>query len=216
MNIYSNNKRQYTGLLEHAAAMARGWKTVTFIAIGVSALCVGGVIWMGQKSSIEPVLVVMDEKFIPVGLYRPRTGLTPRDDRVVQATLAQFAVKWRTVSIDKNLTEQHINDLRFYLEGNSAAYRKIRGYLDDRSNNPLERAKRETVSIRVRNVIRIHDLTWRISWVELVAPRGSVNTVEKAYEAIVTFAYLADVPPEVLLANPTGIVIQAIDWEEVQ
>ena len=215
MGLYDENRVKYSGILERAAVMASGWRLAAFISMFICLVSIVGVIWMGQKSSIEPVLVVMDEQFIPVGLYSARTGLTVRDDRVTKALLAQFAKKWRSVSIDARHMTQQIQDLRFFLENNSPAVNKIRQYLDDDGTNPLKRAERETVSVSIRNVIAVSDLTWRINWKETIAPRGSASTREVNFEAIVNFTYLDDVPPNVLLVNPTGIVIQDLNWSEV-
>ena len=56
--------------------------------------------------------------------------------------------------------------------------------------------------------------TWQVDWVETVTQRGNGQAVSKRWQANITFAFMDDVPAEILLTNPTGLLVSDINWAE--
>ena len=213
-DLYSQNRMAYSSVLENAAKTSAGWRLCTLIALLISLCAVAGVVYIGAQTRIRPVLVVMDESYIPVGLYQPGAGLAVNDERVTKASLAQFVSTWRIVSIDATFQKQRVNDLAKFIDNNSPAFAKLRDYIVSDASNPLKRAIFETVSIRISNVLPVSPMTWQVDWVETVTQRSNGQAVSKRWQANITFAFMDDVPAEILLTNPTGLLVSDINWAE--
>ena len=67
-DLYTQNRMAYSSVLENAAKTSAGWRLCTLIALLISLCAVAGVVYIGAQSRIRPVLVVMDESYIPTGL----------------------------------------------------------------------------------------------------------------------------------------------------
>lgn len=169
---------------------------------------------MAAQSEIKPVLVVMNADHQPVGVYQPGTGLDVRDERVTKASLAQFVNVWRTVSIDTTWQRRRVNELEKYIRDGSPAFVKIKDYIVSPATNPLRRGETETVSIRITAVLPVSGNTWQIDWLETVTRKQSGQSASSRYQATITFTFMDDVPAEILLTNPTGLLISDINWSE--
>ena len=180
----------------------------------VSLSAVGGVVYIGSQSQIRPVLVVMDQDHLPVGIYQPGKGLAVNDERVTKATLAQFIKTWRMVSIDARYQREQVDELEKYINNSSPAFTKMRDFIISDMTNPMVRGKKETVSIRISNVLPISERTWQINWHETSTPLQSGQPTTRRYQATLTFTFMEDVPAEILLTNPTGLLISDINWNE--
>ena len=213
-DLYTQNRLAYSSVLENAAKTSAGWRLCTVIALLVSLCAVAGMVYIGSQTRLRPVLVVMDERYMPVGLYQPGAGLAVNDERVTKASLAQFVSTWRTVSIDPEFQKQRVNDLAKFIDNHSPAFAKLRDYIVSDSTNPLRRALFETVSIRISNVLPVSPMTWQVDWVETVTQRGNGQAVSKRWQANITFDFMDDVPAEILLTNPTGLLVSDINWAE--
>jgi len=213
-DLYTQNRLAYSSVLENAAKTSAGWRLCTLVALSISLCAVAGMVYMSTQTRIRPVLVVMDERYMPVGLYQLGTGLAVNDERVTKASLAQFVSTWRIVSIDAEFQKQRVNDLAKFIDNNSPAFAKLRDYIVSDSTNPLRRALFETVSIRISNVLPVSPMTWQVDWVETVTRRGNGQAVSKRWQANITFAFMDDVPTEILLTNPTGLLVSDINWAE--
>lgn len=213
-DIYAQNRVAYSQVLAQAAKTSAGWRLCTLIALLIAAGAVGGVVYIGIQSKIQPILVVLDERYVPVGLYQPGDGLTARDERVTRAFLAQFISTWRLVSIDATYQKRRINNLGLLIDQSSPAFNKIRAFIQDETTNPMLRARTETVDVHIQNILPVAGETWSVDWTETVTQRTTGKTTEQRFQANVTLTFLGEVPPELLLANPTGILITDINYSE--
>ena len=213
-DLYTQNRMTYSSVLEQVAKTSAGWRLCALLALLISLCAVAGMVYIGSQTRTRPVLVVLDEHYMPVGLYQPGAGLAVNDERVTRASLAQFISTWRSVSLDTTFQRQRVNDLAKFIDNNSPAFVKLRDYIVSESTNPLKRAVFETVSIRVSNVLPISPMTWRVDWVETVTQRGNGQAVSKRWQANITFAFMDDVPTEILLTNPVGLLVSDINWAE--
>ena len=213
-DIYAANRREYSGLIETVVRGQRGWRICTVLAMLIAFAAVGGVVYLGSQTKIRPVLVVLDEDHQPVGIYEPGPALAPEDERVTKATLAQFVRTWREVSIDPVYQRRKVNQLNRYINRGSPAFEKIKDYILSPTNNPLHRGTTETVSVRITNVLPVSGSTWQIDWQETTTQRQSGQSVSQRYQATITFTFLDAVPPEILLTNPTGLLVSDLNWSE--
>ena len=213
-DIYTHNKKEYSGIIENVAKNIAAWRLCTMVALLIAASAVGGLIYIGTQVKIRPLLVVMDADHQPVGIYQPGTGVAINDERVTKASLAQFIDIWRVVSIDGNYQRQRVNKLEMFINHNSPAFVKIKDYIVSPLTNPLRRGTTETASIRITNVLPISEQTWQIDWSETITQRNTGQSVTSRYQATVTFTFMEDVPADIMLTNPTGLLISDIHWSE--
>ena len=210
-------KAAYSSVLEMSAATARGWRMCALVALLVAIFAVIGVAYIGSQSKISPVLVMLDDSYTPIGLVAPSGGVSVDDERVVQASLATVIQLFRTVTIDEEYQRKLLNNLVLYIQRNSAAFGKIQAYLQDKDTNPFQRAKVESVSVEIESVLKITEKTWQVDWMEqprLIGGGGSGSPVTR-YRATMTFIRMDSVPAETMLVNPTGILVQDMNWARI-
>ena len=214
-NYYLEGKAAYSAILEVSAATARGWRLCTMIAIIVSGLGIAGAVYVGSQSKIQPVLVVMKDDFIPVGIFTPQGTIAVNDERVTKATLARLITSFRMVSRDGDLQRKRVNELAEFVKSGSSAYAKIQTYMADEETNPFQRAKKETVDVTIVNVLKITTSTWQVDWVERSRARNGHVDAPLNYRANLTFTHMSSVPAQTMLINPTGLLVSDLNWAQV-
>lgn len=214
-NFYLEGKAAYSTILEASAATARGWRLCTIIAICIAGIAIAGVVFIGSQSKIKPVLVVMKDDFIPVGIFAPQTAIAINDERVTKAILARLITSFRTVSTDRDLQGKLVNELAEFVKRGSSAFAKIQSYLADKKTNPFTRAKKETVEVKIVNVLKITASTWQVDWIERTRARNGQENIPLNYRANLTFTHMTSVPATTLLVNPTGLLVSGFNWARV-
>lgn len=207
---YLAARREWNERYGSYIAAARSWRMAAFCALGVAVAAVGGVVYFaGQNKLIPYVVEIQNDR--PIQVTFPGR-LPPADPRVIRAQLAQFIKDFRSVTPDPQVQNQAVERLYAYLNPGSAAYMMVNDWM--RENIPFQRAATETVAVEVTQVLPISERTWRLEWLEHVRERDGKEQPSLRMTALATVGIAREVPVNVVLQNPIGLYVEALEWGE--
>jgi type IV secretion system protein VirB5 len=121
----------------------------------------------------------------------------------------------RAVSIDVQAERDFINEAYAMVDKNGAALTFLNHYFA--ANDPFKRAATETVSAHVESVLPLPGSnTWRVEWREDTVARDGRPEFSKHWEATITVSINPPKTDAGILANPTGLFVEASPWGERQ
>lgn len=208
-NPYLAGRQEWNERYGSHIKQANQWKVVAIGALGIAALAVVGVIYLGSRNKFVPYVVEVDKLGTSLGV-RKADEAQAVDTRVMRATLAAFVTNVRTVSPDASLQKAMLLQAYGSLSNQDPATTKLNEFFS--KNSPFERAQTETVTVEIHSVLPITKETWQIEWSEKVTTRkGQLKEVArwKATGSVYT------IPPTTepqILKNPLGIFLRDFDW----
>ena len=188
---------------------AHRWRIIAIASLVLAGLSICGMIVTAQQPSLAPYIVEVDPDGLPIAAYRP--GELKPTEAQARAELARWIKNWRTVTPDGDVLSDAITRVYAYLASNRAATNYVSDWY--RSNNPYQRAEKATVSVRIVQVLKASEKSWRVEWVETTRdrPRG-IEIAQDRYVGLVTSERMA-VTEASIMHNPTGIKWTDIDVE---
>lgn len=191
----------------------RNWQIIATISMGIAALSVAGIAWIGSQSKIVPYIVEVDKLGSAVAVGIAEKAAQP-DDRIIRNQLANWIVNVRSVYLDDAAEKIAVNSAYSFVQSNSIAFQTIADY--HRANNPFTRAKTEGVSVEVQTVLPVTKDTYKIEWKETVRNRDGHTTTDTIYQAMVSILIQPPTDAAKALQNPTGIIINNLSWSNKQ
>jgi len=209
-NPYLDARREWDERYGDSIARARTWRIVAIGAIGVAALAVAGVAWIGSQSKIKPFVVAMDTIGNPIAMAQPSGGLAV-SQRIVEATVANFIWNARTQLADQAAQKVLLDRVYAVLSSDSSAY--LNDYF--KLHSPFS-GDGMTTSVEISSILPVSKDSFQVNWKEskfnTSQPMGSA--LWKANVTVGIDAKLAE-KPEVMINNPLGIYIKSISWTQV-
>ncbi|MBU3595066.1 type IV secretion system protein [Polynucleobacter sp. 86C-FISCH] len=206
-NPYLNARREWDERYGDLLTRAHHWRVFALISAGITLAAVAGVIYMGSRSHIEPMVVTLDTLGSPIALAQPSTKSV--EQRVLVAQVANWLWSARTVLPDAAAQKTLINRT-YAMASNQVAQFLTTEY----SANPPFGGK--TVNVHITSVLPISKDTFEINWNEVTTIDGQPQAPIH-WKANVTTGIdpaLAKTP-EVILANPLGIFLQTVSWTQI-
>ncbi len=213
-SYYSDNRKAYSGVLESAAAHAKGWRNAFFIMLFITLTAVCGVVYIGSKSKIVPAVVEINGYGVPTRIYTVDETTTISDDRVTKAALANVVTGVRSVSADASYEKKMLEEMIYFFEKSSPGFVRVQEYLNNPETNPFKRASKELVDVQIDNIIKMTENTWQIEWRETVKERTGQIKSSMDFKAIVTLSKAEKISAASLYINPTGVLIKDIVWSQ--
>ena len=208
-NPYLNARREWNERYGSYIAAAAAWRLTALAALGIAAVAVGGVVYIGSQNRIVPYVVAVDKLGTAVGVGRADVA-GPVDGRVMRATLARWIDNVRSVYLDAGAERTLLTDAYATVNRRGVAYQALNDYF--RSHDPFERAKQEMVAVEVQSVLPLTANTWRVEWRE--EQRGRDGTLGGTQQMQATVSVIVSPPTDdaVALLNPLGIFVDAFHW----
>lgn len=209
-NPYLNARREWDERYGDYIIRARNWRYAAFSMIGVAALAVGGIAWIGAQSKIQPYVVQVDQLGGPVAVATPvRDAEKAVTERVAQAMVSNWIWDARTVLADRT-AQRFLIDRVYGMAGSNAS-----AYLSEyyRANPPFGAFTRTAY---VTSVLTVSKDTYQVTWDEVKMQQGDLSVTEhwKANITVGIDARLAD-SPKVALASPMGLFIKDVTWTRI-
>lgn len=206
-NPYLDARREWDERYGNLLTRAHHWRVFALISAGITLAAVAGVIYMGSRSHIEPMVVALDTLGSPIALAQPSTKSV--EQRVLVAQVANWIWNARTVLPDPVAQKTLIN--RTY----AMASKEVANFLtSEYAANPPFGGK--TVNIHISSVLPISKDTLEVNWSEVTTIDGQQQS-STHWKANITTGIdprLAKTP-EVILANPLGIFVQSLSWTQI-
>lgn len=206
-NPYLNARREWDERYGDLLSRAHNWRLFSLFSAGITLFAVAGVIYMGSRSHIQPMVVTLDTLGSPIALAQPSTKAV--EQRVLVAQVANWLWNARTVLPDGSAQKTLVN--RTY----AMASAQVAQFLTaEYSANPPFGGK--TVNVHITSVLPISKDTFQINWDEVATVDGQQqpSTHWKANVTTGIDPSLAKTP-EVILANPLGIFLQTVSWTQI-
>ena len=107
--------------------------------------------------------------------------------------------------------------IRFFLETNSPADRKIVAWATDPKTSPFEIATTQPRDVEVHSVVLVGGKSWLAEWTETTRSR-STGTQEnrQRYQATFALGQRRVTEENILMQNPLGMVVEDYDMFRIQ
>ena len=207
---YINARREWNERYGDYIASASRWRITAITSICISLISVIGVIYFGSQNKFIPYIVEVNHEGKTLDV-RKAEEITSIDERVIRAQLGKFVHLWRTVTTDIKLQEQSAFDVYKLLASSSPAHISLNEWF--KANNPFERASKKTISVDIRQILKITDETYRVEWIEKARLRNGKKEPDTHWAATINVAF-GEINPQIMLTNPIGMYIQGLDFNK--
>ena len=208
-SVFLNMKRQWNEAIASYVIRERQWKMVAFLALSLSLLCAGGMVYLGSQNKIVPYVVAVDKLGSAVAVTRADTATKP-DARIIRAQLAQWIESVRSVYQDAGAERANITTAYSMIRKTDPAFRLLNDYFTQ--DDPFQRAVSEGVSVEISTVLPISEKTWQVQWTEKV--HSSQGDLLRSTPMQANLSVALDPPTDeaALLKNPMGVYITQYHW----
>ncbi len=211
-NPYIDARREWSERYGSYIQAAHQWRLVALGMLAITALAVGGVVYMGNQNHFIPYVVQVDKLGTAVAAGRADTA-TRADARIIRAQIARWVWNTRSVFVDAAAQRSAIDDAYAMIGTGGSSYKVLTDFY--RRTDPFERASKETATIEVHSVLSMGaGNTWRVEWTETTRGRnGEVQRAEE-WQAIVTVVVSPPDTELTILKNPLGIYVVEFAWSQ--
>ncbi len=193
--------------------IANGTMGIFIGAMGVlvALICVITILYISSQNKIEPYLIAVDKLGHTTVIGRAGSNNAIVLERVDISELKQLISQWREVSLDATIQRRNVFEVyNHFLKGTPAAT-KINDYFT--TNQPFERAKKETVSTEVSSVLRVKKDVYEVEWKEVEMDRKTGTTLNQSnYKAVFYVSHHKPNSEKDIAENPAGLIIDDFNW----
>ncbi|WP_211831043.1 VirB8/TrbF family protein [Kistimonas asteriae] len=191
---------------------------IAVLALLIALCSVGGVVYIGSQSKIDPYLVEIDRIGNAVNVrVADQAGDVRSKDLITSAQLAEFVNNTRAVTPDIQLQRKMIVKSYSLINNGDPASMYLNDFYcnGECDTNPFNRAKKETVEVKITSLLPQTDVTWQMEWLEIIRDRKGVQT-GAPIRMKGLFTVYTETPEtlEGILKNPTGLKIRDLSWSE--
>ena len=217
-NPFLSTRRTWNDYLAAQVASRKLWQTMTCLSLLIALVAVFGCVYNCTKSKYIPYVIEVDK----LGHVAPTSGpleiSTFDNQRVIQATLADFIEQARTVTPDVSIQRKLIFKLYDKMNPSDPATMKMNDFLNgDPDKNPYKRAATEMVNVEITSVLAQSEHTYQVEWDESTRSRNGALKNKAHWKALIT-VYIVDsrdFTEEMIRKNPAGIFIENFSWTKI-
>lgn len=217
-NPFLSTRRTWNDYLSAQVASRKLWQTMTCLSLLIALVAVFGCVYNCTKSKYIPYVIEVDK----LGHVAPTSGpleiSTFDNQRVIQATLADFIEQARTVTPDVSIQRKLIFKLYDKMNPSDPATMKMNDFLNgDPDKNPYKRAETEMVNVEITSVLAQSEHTYQVEWDESTRSRNGALKSKAHWKALIT-VYIVDsrdFTEEMIRKNPAGIFIENFSWTKI-
>lgn len=215
-NPYLNYRRRWNDHTGSILSQRNMWMLFCITSMLITLAAVGGMIHIGSQSKFLPYIVEVDKLGQSVAA-NPAQQITNVDNRVLQATAAEFISNARLVTPDVQLQRNAIFKLYAHMITGDPASAKMNEHINGTpEQNPFQRAAKETVSVEILSVLQQTGQSWQVDWIETVRDRkGQLASEPFRMRALVN---ITSIPPtsetteKQIRQNPLGVYVVDFNW----
>lgn len=217
-NPFLSTRRTWNDYVAAQVASRKLWQTMTCLSLLIALVAVFGCVYNCTKSKYIPYVIEVDK----LGHVAPTSGpleiSTFDNQRVIQATLADFIEQARTVTPDVSIQRKLIFKLYDKMNPSDPATMKMNDFLNgDPDKNPYKRAETEMVNVEITSVLAQSEHTYQVEWDESTRSRNGALKSKAHWKALIT-VYIVDsrdFTEEMIRKNPAGIFIENFSWTKI-
>lgn len=210
--LYQRGRHEWDERMGSVTHQAHVWKLAFFAALAITALSVGGVIYIGSQSKIEPYAVAINNGEVMATGKMSRLPQGQLNALQVKA-LTGFIENMRNVMVDVSAQKSAIIKAYAMMQNDSPAYLQANAHFKQQS--PFARAETELVKVEVITVLPLSPDTYQAEWKETVTARSGKATYFKRYKATLNTITQFPTTQTALNTNPLGFFIRTFNDVEV-
>jgi type IV secretion system protein VirB5 len=199
---------EHEQLTEGNRVLRHGLAASAVVNVGLVTL----VVFFASRPRAIPYVVAVDKTGAISAAAQAVQPATPiSEDTIVRYQLAQFVRNARAILRDPAAMKEQIR--LAYTLARGQAGQVLNGWY--REHDPFEGARHGSVQVQIDSVLKFSPVSYEVRWTE--TPRDEQGTVEKAtqWRGVMKVETLPPDPAEIL-ANPLGLYVTQIDWDEEQ
>lgn len=211
MDQYSAAKEAYVHREGHVLAGVTHWRRIALILGLIAVISTAGLVAIASQSRLVPYVVEVDHKGAIQNVAKANQ-IGELKPSIYRSVFSGWIENLRQVTPDVQLQRRLFTKAFAFLSANSQAHTRVSEWFKE--NNPLDRAKTETVNIKVERVLQLTPNTWEVQWTETVRERkqGTVLSVS-VWDGRITFVR-GQVTEQGLVLNPFGLYVDNFDFQE--
>ena len=211
--VYLAARREWNERYGSYIAQARTWRLTAFLSLGIAAVAVVGVVWIGAQNHVVPYVVQTDKLGDALAIQRADVA-TPIDSRLIRSQLSKWINDVRSVYTDVSAQRHLIDEAYAMVDQNAAAAEQLNGWF--REHSPFTEAQTEIVGVQVQSVLPLSANTWRVEWQEVARSRDGSKVSSAQWQAVITIAIKPPTTDADILINPTGLFVKSFNWQQRQ
>lgn len=208
---YVAGRREWNERYGSYIARTRTWQLVAFASMALSAVLGTALAYNASQSKVQPFIVQVDKLGEAIAVA-PAEAVGLPEQRIVRFQLANFITNARSVTPDPIVQKRWLDGV-YAISTPSAAT-----FLNDfyRKSDPFKRGQANLVAVEISTALPLSPNSWQIQWTETT--RGLNGSVEGTtrWQAILNISTFAPSTPQQIIANPTGVVVEQINWTQQQ
>ena len=211
--VYLAARREWNERYGSYIAQARTWRLTAFLSLGIAAVAVVGVVWIGAQNHVVPYVVQTDKLGDALAIQRADVA-APIDSRLIRSQLSKWINDVRSVYTDVSAQRHLIDEAYAMVDQNAAAAEQLNDWF--REHSPFTEAQTEIVSVQVQSVLPLSANTWRVEWQEVSRSRDGSKVSSAQWQAVITIAIKPPTTDADILINPTGLFVKSFNWQQRQ
>lgn len=207
-----NAQRQHENTYLRLAAQVVNWRRGFFSMLVITAIAIGGVIYIGAQSKYIPVLVEVDKlgRTVAVRALSGDDAITD-SSRMVYREMFDLVENLRTVTTDRTANNDRLSKGFSRLEGAARTY--VRTELRKAPANDVGAMK--TVQVKVKTALKLTGKSWQIEWEELSYNLAGEYLGVELWRATLQYELKPSSDEVSIRTNPIGYMVPEISWQKV-
>ncbi|ART61513.1 hypothetical protein CBP36_21345 (plasmid) [Acidovorax carolinensis] len=211
-NPWSKAATAYEDRVLRVQAQVANWRMFAFISLGIAALSVGGVVWIGSQSKFIPMVFEVDKLGQTVAVKALHGNEAVADtQRLVYREMFDLIENLRSVTTDRQANNSRLAKGFSRLSG--AADKYVRTEL--RKAPPNEVGATKTVQAVVRSALKLTGKSWQIDWEERSFNLAGEEAGVERWRATVQYELNPSGEEGVFRKNPIGFTVTEMSWQKV-
>lgn len=206
---YVAARREWNERYGSYIARAHTWKMVAFSSMALSAILGVCLTYNASQSKVQPFIVQVDKLGEAVAV-KPAEAAAMPDQKIIRFQLANFITNARSVTPDPIVQKRWLDGVYAISAPGAAAF------LNDfyRKNDPFQKGRTSLVAVEIVTALPLSSSSWQIQWTETT--RGLNGTVDGTtrWQAVLNIGIFTPTTMQQVIANPTGIVVEQINWTQ--
>jgi len=208
-NPYLAARQEWSERYGSYVKAASAWRTVGILGLAMAVIGFGYALYLSTQVKLVPYIVEVDKLGTAMTAGFPQQ-IEYADARVVRSALGNFVASFRSITPDAVVQKQYIDRTYALLRTSDPSTEKINAWF--RGNSPFERAKKNTVSIEVNNIVALSTKTYQVDWTEFERDRKGKQTGTRRFRGIATVALITPQDEAIIRLNPIGLYVTDFDW----
>lgn len=206
---YVAARREWNERYGSYIARARTWQLVALAALGLCAVLALSLVKIASQAKVQPFIVEVDKLGEAVAV-KPADMAGMPDQRIVRFQLANFITNARSVTPDPIVQKRWLDSI--YAVSTSSTATFLNDYY--KKTDPFNTARTAMVAVDIQSALPLSKTTWQVQWTETRRSLNGQTDGITRWQAVLNIAVYPPTTQQQIVANPTGVVIDQINWTQ--